>query len=489
MADTDLDLIARIYPIGEKDIAEKFQYATRTVTGNQRCRFSPPKGSPQPELRRDAREATEPPDSQETRKKGTDLGSLPYLELRFSDGPRAPSTGFVFGTDSDRSDVVLRPNISRLSRRHFALTYKMLADGFYRLVVRDLGSLGGTRVTYDKQGDEVRRNFDWIIAGYDFPENAKTINIQLPDGIKFQIVVVPHDITSPAYANKVKRFLDGAAGSDVLFGSLQLQSGPHTEASTAAQTPSRQPILINRGEIARGQFGVVSRRWDVSTGVEYACKKPIDKNYKREDWTREIAIMSDAKHAHIVQLCGSSTSPHRLFMEYMIHGNLQDEHNQRNFSFDECAEILRQSLSALVYLHGPPKPTAHRDLKPENILVQSRYPLHIKLGDFGFAKAGNLKTHCGTATYAAPEVQPDSSSRSHTVAMDIWSLAVVIYHFQYRLPAPGSGEKMRWCLKIAEAQRRQRRQHYQQKNHQIPSRAPLGPRFGSDFTADFDGTK
>jgi serine/threonine-protein kinase Chk2 len=132
-------------------------------------------------------------------------------------------------------------------------------------------------------------------------------------------------------------------------------------------------------------------------------------------------------------------------MEYMEFGSLWDEDHRSRFSFAECVEILRQSLSALVYLHGRSKPIAHRDLKPGNILVRQRDPLHVKLGDFGLAKNGSLESHCGTWTYAAPEVQPDSRMRGHTVAVDLWSLAVVILELAYQLPHPGLGKGMRWC--------------------------------------------
>jgi serine/threonine-protein kinase Chk2 len=134
----------------------------------------------------------------------------------------------------------------------------------------------------------------------------------------------------------------------------------------------------------------------------------------------------------------------------MAFGNLLNEFERAPFSSEECSHILRQSLSALVYLHGRHEPIAHRDLKPQNILVKSRDPLHIKLADFGLAKAGTLETHCGTFAYSPPEMQPDSRSRRHTVAVDIWSLGVVILQFGYGLPSPGYGGEMSWCVEIAE---------------------------------------
>jgi serine/threonine protein kinase len=163
-------------------------------------------------------------------------------------------------------------------------------------------------------------------------------------------------------------------------------------------------------------------------------------------WHTDLSYQS-----HIVRLCFSITSPEpRLYLEYMAFGNLLNEFERIPYSFEECCHVLRQSLSALDYLHGQPEPIAHRDLKPQNILVKSREPLHIKLADFGLAKAGYLETHCGTLTYSPPELQSDSRSHRQTVAVDIWSLGVVILQFGYCLPSPGYGSEMSWCVEITE---------------------------------------
>ncbi|KAK3687147.1 kinase-like domain-containing protein [Podospora appendiculata] len=446
----DSDLIAQVYPVGEAIRTETLKYATHSITCNRRSRPALRPSASRTQPMRGAREATEPLEGANTDTQQDDLNSLPYLELRFSDGPRA-STGFVFGKDPDVSDVVL-PSIPGISRQHFALTYKnTFEDGRYRLVVRDLGSLRGTTVTYNAKGEHLRRKFDWIIAGFEFPNQAKSIIIQLHDDVKFRIVVAHHDVASSAYISNVERFLQGAAQSDALLGALRLQSGPHTERATAAHTPTNAPVFVNRGVIARGNFGTVSHRWNVSTGEEYGCKKPTEREFSRADWQKEISIMKGVHHSHIVRLCFSTMSPEpRLYLEYMAFGNLLDEFERVPYSFEECCHVLRQSLSALDYLHGQLEPIAHRDLKPQNILVKSREPLHIKLADFGLAKAGHLETHCGTLSYSPPELQSDSRSHRHTVAVDIWSLGVVILEFGYGLPSPGSGSDMSWCVKIAE---------------------------------------
>jgi serine/threonine-protein kinase Chk2 len=110
--------------------------------------------------------------------------------------------------------------------------------------------------------------------------------------------------------------------------------------------------------------------------------------------------------------------------------------------------VLRQTSSALTYLHEQKEPIVHRDIKPANVLIQSRYPLHIKLTDFGLARASKfLTTLCGTLLYLAPEVY-NESSRKYTPAVDIWSLGVMVYELAYGLPDHHGYSGTRWCRRI-----------------------------------------
>lgn len=91
----------------------------------------------------------------------------------------------------------------------------------------------------------------------------------------------------------------------------------------------------------------------------------------------------------------------------------------------EAKKTFYQILSAVEYchLHG----VAHRDIKPENILLDEFK--NIKLGDFGLSncmKDGEfMKTPCGSANYAAPEIV--SGQRYAGTEVDVWSLGVLLY--------------------------------------------------------------
>jgi len=76
-----------------------------------------------------------------------------------------------------------------------------------------------------------------------------------------------------------------------------------------------------------------------------------------------------------------------------------------------------------MYLHG--LHIAYRDLKPETVeLDASGYP---RLADFACAKlmrTSRTWTLCGTPQYLAPEVV---TSQGHGMAVDWWSLGVLLY--------------------------------------------------------------
>lgn len=91
-------------------------------------------------------------------------------------------------------------------------------------------------------------------------------------------------------------------------------------------------------------------------------------------------------------------------------------------------QIFYKSLLILKDIHS--KRIVHHDIKPQNFLVRNNDPFDIVLTDFEFSV--QLKEHektnskCGTLHLMAPEIL---NGDYHDMAVDIWSLGVMMYCF------------------------------------------------------------
>lgn len=77
-----------------------------------------------------------------------------------------------------------------------------------------------------------------------------------------------------------------------------LLSRVRTTVPSSVQTPASQPAeaVTVRKKISRGGFGGVYRVWNVSTGEQFALKKPKKRWYNGADWEKEIVIMERIDH-------------------------------------------------------------------------------------------------------------------------------------------------------------------------------------------------
>jgi len=133
-------------------------------------------------------------------------------------------------------------------------------------------------------------------------------------------------------------------------------------------------------------------------------------------------------------------------MELCTGGDLQEVAMQATeWTEDVVKEVLRQCLSAVIYLHA--KGIVHRDLKLENFLLsQPGGPSKenkVKLCDFGTshrlaaheASKQKMWQFAGTPTYVAPEVWTAALDRNQSTwynitydeKCDIWSIGVMAF--------------------------------------------------------------
>ncbi|KAK4368630.1 hypothetical protein RND71_012422 [Anisodus tanguticus] len=113
-----------------------------------------------------------------------------------------------------------------------------------------------------------------------------------------------------------------------------------------------------------------------------------DTSQKKEEFLREVEVLSQFHHPHIVLLLGASPENGCLVYEYMENGSLGDyifQGKNRPLPWFVRFRILFEVACALAFLHNSkPEPIVHRDLKPGNILLDKNYV--SKIGDVGLAK-------------------------------------------------------------------------------------------------------
>lgn len=192
---------------------------------------------------------------------------------------------------------------------------------------------------------------------------------------------------------------------------------------------------MDRAEtLGTGGFAKVKKAIHKLTGEKVAVKI-MSKAHLREtnDLGRvalEVEALKQLNHQNISQLYFVHETETHFFLvlEYAHGGELFDYIVTRERCKEEEARaFFRQIVSAVSNCHE--NGIAHRDLKPENLLLDKHS--NIKLIDFGLiAKPTNLttdllKTCCGSAAYAAPELI--RGEKYIGTKADMWSLGILLY--------------------------------------------------------------
>lgn len=198
--------------------------------------------------------------------------------------------------------------------------------------------------------------------------------------------------------------------------------------------------------IGRGGFSEVWKVRDTQTGVILALKiyspnKGVS-DVGMEMLTREFALLSDANHQNLLRpsyfaICkDTSDQIHRnlpyLILPFCPKGNVSKQIG--SFTEKEAWRLIRDTASALAYLHSMVPPIIHQDIKPENILINNDGT--YLLSDFGvsiqarstISRVSNTEDQmqsAGTISYMAPE--RFSRNNKPILANDIYSLGVMLF--------------------------------------------------------------
>lgn len=227
------------------------------------------------------------------------------------------------------------------------------------------------------------------------------------------------------------------AGNNSPASTVSAGSGSTSNGASPAPPPKPRekiPGYIFGDVIGTGAYAKVRRcyseKFKCNVAVKIVSKKNAPKDYLTKFLPREIQCIHKLRHKHIVRMLEILETERSMYivMQEAENGDLLDfiNANHRKIAEKDAKVYFKQILEAVEHCHV--KNVVHRDLKCENILFDK--DMMIKLSDFGFARTINpeacqLKTHCGSLAYAAPEIVKGKDYDGRI--SDIWSLGVVLF--------------------------------------------------------------
>jgi serum/glucocorticoid-regulated kinase 2 len=165
-------------------------------------------------------------------------------------------------------------------------------------------------------------------------------------------------------------------------------------------------------------------------------KTHLVKRRQIERTRTERKVLSVVNHPFIMKLHYAFQSDDKLYLvlDYCPGGELFFHLSRfRRFPERVARFYAAELLLAIGHLHK--RGIIYRDLKPENVLLDADG--HVKLGDFGLAKANiqhpfeGALSMCGTPEYMAPEVL---QQQGHGFCVDYWGLGMLTYEMMTGLP-------------------------------------------------------
>jgi len=190
--------------------------------------------------------------------------------------------------------------------------------------------------------------------------------------------------------------------------------------------------------LGQGAFSEVWKVTDTQTGVTLALKIYSPSNGLADDGiallTHEFTLMVDVSHKNLLRPLFYATCDRRpyLILPFCKNGNIHKMLGK--MKEDQAWKLIRDTASALAYLHARRPPIIHQDIKPDNILIGDDGS--YMLTDFGvstqtktsMSRVSNQEMSllsAGTISYMAPE--RFSRNNIPIMANDIYSLGSTVY--------------------------------------------------------------
>jgi serum/glucocorticoid-regulated kinase 2 len=206
------------------------------------------------------------------------------------------------------------------------------------------------------------------------------------------------------------------------------------------------------------QVVLCQKRQGAELGTLFAMKilrkTHLVKRRQIERTRTERKVLSVVDHPFIMKLHFAFQTEDKLYLvlDYCPGGELFFHLSRfRRFPERVAKFYAAELLLAIGHLHK--RGIIYRDLKPENVLLDAEG--HVKLGDFGLAKAGirhpseGATSMCGTPEYMAPEVL---GQQGHGFCVDYWGLGMLTYEMMTGLPPWYTTDRAKLFRRLKSAQ-------------------------------------
>ena len=244
----------------------------------------------------------------------------------------------------------------------------------------------------------------------------------------------------PARRAELEKLLAECEGVPELFRRPAAERFAALLDDEAARFPEALGELYRlKREIARGGMATVFLAEDLKHGRDVAVKvvhPAVAEALGSERFLREIQIVAQLHHPHIVPLYDSGESDGSLYyiMPYEEGSSLRDRlarDGGGSLPVEDVVVIIRDVCDALSHAHE--RGIVHRDIKPDNVLLAGRRAL---VTDFGVARAATEATTSqvtlGTPAYMAPEQVAGDGALDQRA--DIYSVGAMAYELLAGLP-------------------------------------------------------